>query len=174
MNYWINACNNKSNSGTRTVTHCQHARIGYCRNLLSACSQGLDIYLQRIKQTHYRLSQLTSNKLPESEHVAGDLCGIVIEEVITHSSPLTVVVDLQTSCSRVSMSINKSSWHCLYTPILITTESSIIVHSLMPKICQLAYIKEFGKVPYSFFYSHTDHKIKSYQNNYTILVSGGR
>ena len=52
-----------------------------------------------------------NTKSPKSEHEAGDLCVIVVEADITHSSPGVVVVDLKTSSIRWSVRIVTGKSH---------------------------------------------------------------
>jgi len=53
----------------------------------------------------------TSSNIPKSQHVAGDLCVVVVKIVITHSSPCVVVVDLKTSRIGRSVVTSKSHLH---------------------------------------------------------------
>ena len=49
------------------------------------------------------------NNSPVSEHITGDLCVSVVEAIITHSSPDTVVAHFKTSGIRQSVVTNKSN-----------------------------------------------------------------
>ena len=49
--------------------------------------------------------------LPESKHMAGNLCGSVVERVPTHSSPGVIVVDFKASGIRRSIVTSKSHRH---------------------------------------------------------------
>ena len=59
----------------------------------------------------------SATEIPESEHVAGNVGVTVVKVTITHSSPDTTVVDLQTSCSLMLSSIftGKSNFSYYYT-----------------------------------------------------------
>jgi len=42
----------------------------------------------------------TMNKIPKSHIIAGDVCDFVVKTATTHSSPCSVVVDLESSSIR--------------------------------------------------------------------------
>ena len=52
--------------------------------------------------------------LPKSQHIAGDLCVVVVKTASTHSSPCAVVVDLQTSRVRHCVVTSKSRRHWIH------------------------------------------------------------
>ena len=56
---------------------------------------------------------ISSQLIPKSEHIAGDVCVFVIKAAIAHCSPSAVVVDLETS--RIWQSVVTSKSHQYYT-----------------------------------------------------------
>jgi len=63
----------------------------------------------------FKVNNRTDNEnkilLPESKHVAGDLCVIVVKVITTHSSPDTSEVDFQSSSVRWSVVTGQSNSH---------------------------------------------------------------
>jgi len=75
--------------------------------------------IQKELKTSYKQCNAKGNKTsPKSEHRAGDLCISVVKTIITHSSPDTVVEDLETSSIRWSVVTSKSRRH--YITMLTT------------------------------------------------------
>jgi len=97
-----------------------------------------DYYSVPCNVLHGTGNKTNSNKLPESKHVAGNVGVAVVEIVITHSSPDTAVVDLQTSCSRISVSADKSDRLYSYTSIFTKSEVPLPAH------CLYMYFKVFS------------------------------
>ena len=57
--------------------------------------------------------------------MAGNFGVIVVKKIITNSSPLTVVVDLQTTCLWISISTDKSSCFYVYTSVHVMRTSVV-------------------------------------------------